>query len=519
MTQTAKIKLQFNGEFFVAHSDYESRNIPKDAGFRFNFTMKAWTTHNYSIASRLREYADSVTKNEIDSVLIRFSPWTGELVYPAECIPTYYQIPAAKFALSRNRSYLAMDPGLGKTVVASLTMRTLVETYPDMKFVYMCPPFLVRNVEQELNTWGFLGDVEHFNEPRLFGRVLILPDSLLHRTELFDELRSFIGSDEAVLIVDEAHRFKNDESERTRLLLGHKDKKGIVDMFNRIIYMSGTPMPNRPLELYPILSKSAPETIDFMNKERYGFEYCAGHYDGYGYDFSGASRIEVLAKKIQSTFMYRLRKDALELPPLTEEIFVVADNLDPELIAFEQQILRDYKTEDLMKNVIARDYRYHDMPLMTYQRLLGLQKVKPAFDIIEDILNNTEENLIVFARHKEVIERLKEKLAGYKPLVITGDVPSDKRYAIVQEFQTNSERRIMLGNLKAMGIGFNITKATRVINVEPDWCPSNNDQGRDRAHRYGQTKPVYLQYLVYKNSIDHRVMNVVMKKRKLGTYI
>jgi SWI/SNF-related matrix-associated actin-dependent regulator 1 of chromatin subfamily A len=361
---------------------------------------------------------------------------------------------------------------------------------------------------------------------------MIVPDSLFTREDIYEEIERFLdrgsvrtelGTDTTrILFIDEAHRFKNDESGRTRILLGHTSRAGvctraIVDLFDKVVYMSGTPIVNRPLELYPILSKSAHETIDFMSKEEFGLKFCAGRYNGFGYDFSGASNLQELAKRVHGTFMFRLKKDALRLPPITESIFIVSEDMPPELLRFEHSILRDYKPEDLMRGKLEVQYRYEDMPLMTYQRLLGLQKVHHAVEWIESALEESDEAILVFARHREVVTQIKEKLEAKKiiPIVITGDVSSDKRYDLVNEFQTDSAKRVMLGNLRAMGVGFNITKATRILNVEPDWTPATNQQGNDRSHRYGQTNPVFVEYLVYQNSVDKRVLDVILKKTKL----
>lgn len=527
---TASVKITFDGEIFRASCHFDARHIVDAAGFRFHEERKFWYTELHRVAARLSQYADDKAKNEIYSVMLDVTPWEGALPHPQNLKPVYYQPIAARFALSRNRSYLAMDPGLGKTPTVCLMMNALHSKRP-RAFIYMCPSFLVRNVENEIDTWCPHLGVEHFREPEIFStsRVLIVPDSLMHRENFNKDIAYWLldrvpHHTQTVLIVDECHRFKNPESARTRSLLGHTSKTGkvtpaFVDMFNRVVYMSGTPMPNRPAELYPILSKSAHETIDFMTFPEYGDKFCAGRYNKFGKEFTGASNIRELAAKVQGTFMFRLRKDALKLPPLLEELLIVADDQPKQLAEFDHALLKQYSPEDLMQAKISAQYQFQDMHLMTYQRLLGLEKVPHAVTFLDDLMSETDENILVFCKHKDVIAVLAEKLKKYDPSVITGQTKTEDRYDIVQDFQNNKSKRILIGNLKAMGVGFNLTKATRVLIVEPDWTPSTNDQARDRAHRYGQTNSVLVQYLVYKNSVDRRVLDVVLKKRKLGTYI
>jgi len=519
--KTAKINISFQQHNFVAHSvDRATSRILEDAGWRFSSSEEVWYTPSFAVAARLREHMDDNTLSILNKVMLSITPWTKPLPHPDHLKPMIYQTIAAKFALARNRSYLAMAPGTGKTPTAALIINAL-HHQSTHKFIYICPPFLARDVEDKIDTWSPHVGVEHFKEPRLFGNLLILPSTMLGHKDTLAAIKYFRKGHPLVGIVDEAQYFKSDESDRTRFLFGHKEKQGLVSLFDRTIYLSGTPMPNRPLELYPVLSAAAPETIDFMTRDQFGLKYCAGRYDGYGYDFSGASNLRDLAAKVVGTFMFRLKKSELPLPPVTEEVVIVGDDMKSELVKFEQQLLRDYDVEDLMKDQIEKQYKAQDMHLMTYQRLLGLHKVPHAITLLDHMLEESDESVLVFAKHKEVVQALYQKAfeKGYFPVVITGDVPSEKRYDLVKQFQSNPKRRVMIGNLKAMGVGFDITKATRVLNVEPDWTPATNDQGRDRAHRYGQTKPVFVQYLCFANSVDKRVLDVILKKRKLGTYL
>jgi len=437
---------------------------------------------------------------------------------------------------------------MGKTIIAALIMNALHAQNRNSRFVYICPAFLTRNVESEMEEWGLGLDVEHYCAPRCFGNVLILPSSLFHRENLREDLLHFTGQfkfssnaeirraardlpanpGENVLIVDEAHQFKNDEAERTRVLLGHTNDKGVithsglVKLFDRTICMSGTAMPNRPLELYPILSTLAPETIDFMTKEQYGMRYCAGRWNGYAYEYTGASNLLELGKRVKGTYMHRLKKSELKLPPLTEEIFVVSDDAPSEMRDFEAALQKDFSVADLMYGKIAASIRYHNMPLPTYQRQLGLYKVKHAVAWAHHLLENTNDRAIIFTRHIDVASRIDDALCkslSWKPWFIGAHAKPEDRVAVVNHFNASKTRRILIALIGRAGVGLNVQSANRILHVEPQWNPAVNDQGTDRAHRYGQEKHVHAEYMVYKNSIDHVVMKTILKKRKLGSYL
>lgn len=517
-------RVVFKDGVFICKTSYEERAVPRDAGFRWHYDKKIWYTSHYSVAARLRELADQSAKDELDKHVIAVSPWTERLPEPPAPLKLLeFQREAAIFALSRNRSYLGLDPGLGKTIVAASIARAIKRA----AFVYICPPFLVSNTQNEFEKWA--PELKTTNiKTECVSDVLIVPDSIIARPEIRESIASYVdGADTRVLFIDEAHRYKNDTAQRTQSMFG-KDKKtkgeitGIVDFFTNVVCMSGTPMPSRPLELYPVLSKLAPETIDHMNKFQYARKFCAAYKNEYGFwDFSGASNMPELRRRTihpEGSFMLRIKKEVLKLPPITEEVFVISEDMGPSVSKLDRKLHAQFKdVEDVMKHQIAKAEglgHENDLHLMTYRRLLGLEKVDAACDIVKSILEETEESVLIFGLHKDVIAKLTSKLFDYKPLVITGDVPVQLRQTIVKEFQENKDHRVFIGNIHACGVGFTLTKATRVVFVEFDWVPGTNDQARDRAYRIGTSAAVHCQYLVFRESVDKAVIESLLMKRK-----
>ncbi len=100
--------------------------------------------------------------------------------------------------------------------------------------------------------------------------------------------------------------------------------------------------------------------------------------------------------------------------------------------------------------------------------------------------------------------------------MITGDVLKAKRQPLVDEFQKNPKRRLLIGNIEACGLGFTLTKATRVLFVEFSWVDGQNGQASDRAHRIGQNQSVLVQYVVLKDSFDRQRMETLLRKRALA---
>jgi SWI/SNF-related matrix-associated actin-dependent regulator 1 of chromatin subfamily A len=504
--------LTFDGTDFLCHVSYTGRDTPKRAGFVWRPDKKAWCTPNPRVAAHLREHADESAENQFNRIFLKLSPWVGRITYPEGLTPRPYQLAAAQFALSRNRSYLALDPGLGKTIVMALVLNAR----GPHSVVVVCPPGLVWNTERELKKWCTWNPSIAVYEPGSLipfrTSILIVPDSFLaDPLGSYSHLRDFMwimgkcgGSS---LFIDEAQRYGTLTAQRTRALMG---ERGLAHIFKNVSLLSGTPMRNRPIELFPVLSRFAAETIDFKNEHLYGMRYCAGYHDGYQWNYTGASNLKELAENVHGKFMLRLKKkDVLkELPAKTEELVFIDDKTPPKVAAFERKHLATYSPEDLMGHLAPNGHT------STYRRMLGLAKVKPALSYIKEVLEGGDEHILIFCEHTEVVEKMMDGLKKYEPMRITGATSKKKKQAHVDAFQAGKSR-VLIGNIVACGTGFTLTRATRVVFVETSWVPADNEQASDRTHRIGQTEPVFVQYLVFKNSIDGKVIETNLRKRQI----
>lgn len=488
---------------FIFKCNFEERLLAKDAGFRWDSVKKFWYTPSMVVAAKLRQFGNDEVKSKINSSLLSITPWTQPLPPPPLGLTIMpHQEIAIRFALERTNSYLALDPRLGKTICAAMLLRSFIlSRTPGETAVYICPPFLVQNVKEEFDKWC----------PEY--PITIIPDSTLSREKNAIPFPGF-----RFVFIDEAHRFKNDTAKRTKALFGDTKTAGLLTPFKKKIFMSGTPMPNRPMELFPVLSYCAPELIDHMNKFQYGRRYCAGYQNDWGWDFSGASNLGELKQRIEPFMLRQRREDVLDLPPKVEEVFTVSADMSPRLSEMNKDLGRRYGTiEDLIKHRLAlstgKDVA-EELHTSSYRRLLGREKIKPAVELIESILDETNENLLVFAYHKEVIELLVNHLKSHRPIVITGDTPVGDRQSLVKTYQRNQSHKLLIGNYLALGVGFTIPKADRVIFVEYDWVPGNNEQASDRAVHMDKKTSVLVQYICYKDSLDKAVIETLLRKRK-----
>ncbi len=324
-------------------------------------------------------------------------------------------------------------------------------------------------------------------------------------------------------ITDESHYLKNPKAKRTKLTLGIQSR--------RKLSLTGTPILNRPVELFPIISDLDPKSWD-PKKGFFKFarRYCDARQNGFGWDFSGHSHEQELQEKLRSTCMVRrLKADVLvELPPKRRQVIELPTNGHASLVEQENETWA--AREDRMAELQARvqmakasedrgEYEaavealregqgalFAEMAKIRHQ--VALAKLEQCEAFIEDAIESGK--VIVFCHHLDVAARLKEKFS--QAAVITGETKSENRMPEVDRFQNDPACNVFIGNHAAKE-GLTLTASSHVIFVEGDWVPGNLCQMEDRAHRIGQTNSVLVTHLVLEGSLDAVMLQRVIEKQ------
>jgi hypothetical protein len=97
--------------------------------------------------------------------------------------------------------------------------------------------------------------------------------------------------------------------------------------------------------------------------------------------------------------------------------------------------------------------------------------------------------------------------------------PDRNRKERVERFQNDADCQLFLISLKAGGQGLNLTAADYVFILDPWWNPAVEAQAVDRAHRIGQTKPVFAYRLIAKDTIEEKILQLQGEKRQLAEAI
>lgn len=418
-----------------------------------------------------------------------------------------FQEIGARFLADRRNALLADEQGLGKTPQAIKAINLLQA--PSVLIV--CKAGLKLNWEIELKRWL---DNKELNIQVLSGgkdkiqkntNIVIVNYDLLINKNIHAQITKrswYVG------VFDEAHFLKGRTTKRTKAVLL---ANGIASRCVHRWFMTGTPVMNRPEELYPILKSCAPKVIEpYLSFESFARKFCAAWWDGFQLVTKGASNTNELYQRLSKDFMLRrLKKDVLsELPEKMYQIVSMpAANSTMVEYAHKDFTWGKHEARKVTEG-LGGDY----ISIIRHQ--LALSKVPSACAHIEDLLMENEK-LVIFAYHRDVIEAIVRTMEHYRCVVITGSVSTADRQKAVETFQNSPEIRLFIGQFQAAGDGITLTAANTVVFVESSWTPAEIEQAADRVHRIGQKKAVLVQFLVIERSFEEYQLRVAIDKKQI----
>lgn len=425
-----------------------------------------------------------------------------------------YQKTGAEWLASKKVALLADDMGLGKSAQAIRAADALNLSV----ILVICPAIARINWKREF---------EKFGSSKLEPWVVSYEGALKQSGCTFYDL----------IIIDEAHYLKNKEAKRTKFILG---KKGLVHKAERVWALTGTPCPNHPAELWPLLFTFG--ITDFKYHE-FVTMFCDSFQGTYGLQITGAKRkhIPMFRELLKPIMLRRLKEEVMtELPPIKYDTVVVEPGevaLDeqtsfikycnpPEAVnELHEKLARERKLlEEAMKSVEGTTtVNANAMKLLealansisTLRRYSGLQKVNPVAELIgQELENHAYEKIVIFAIHRDVIEGLRAGLTRFNPTTLYGGFTGEKQQKNIDRFQNNKYCRVMIANIQCAGTSITLTAAHQVAFVEQDWVPGNNAQAVMRCHRIGQNMPVFVRFFALANTIDEKITQILKRKTR-----
>ena len=398
-----------------------------------------------------------------------------------------FQIIGRDFLAMRYNAVLADDMGLGKTLMAIEAMKQLKIT----SALIVCPLGVRR-------TWVKVIQDQY---PGTFVREITTPRAIPHQNSINvvnydivwrEPLVKYTNISWPLLIADESHFLKTIESKRTKSLLG---RQGIYNLCQRRWMMTGTPILNKPIELYPILRSLFPERLGvFQTYYRYAYRFCAGHRDTYGFNADGASNLGELAKILGPVMLRRMKEEVLDQLP---EIQYEKIYLDP---------------TNKLNELVEKENRADMTEVKSIRQAVGLLKIAPAITHIEEVLQ-TKAKIVAFTWHKVVAHGLKDHFKD-RAVLFTGEESVDAKETAKQSFIENPKVQVFIGQLEAAGMGIDGLQhvCDTCIFVEMYGVPGKIKQAVDRLRRIGQEKGVLAQFLIAENSVDEKTVDALVAK-------
>jgi len=322
-----------------------------------------------------------------------------------------------------------------------------------------------------------------------------------------------------LLVLDEAHAIKNDGAQAAeavrRLTARHR------------LCLSGTPIENHLGELWALFDFLMPGLLGSRDDFQVGFREPI--------EVRGDKRrVEALRDRVRP-YILRRTKDAVarELPAKTHLVRAVSlTGAQRELyeairVAAHADVRNHIRSRGLAGSTIAiLDALLKLRQVCCDPRLVACDAAREVtasakLDVLLDLVDQQlgdGRRLLVFSQFARMLGLVSEGLLarGVGHVTLTGSTPD--RQKPIDAFQTG-RADVFLISLKAGGAGLNLVGADTVIHYDPWWNPAAQAQATDRAHRIGQTKPVFVHDLIIAGSVEERMLSLQRHKRDLADAI
>ncbi len=418
---------------------------------------------------------------------------------------------------------LADEMGLGKTimVLAALEARRVERTQagdPVRPSLVVVPRSLVFNWQREAARFTPHLRVLDFTHGKRREAIhdIALADLVL---TTYGTLRRDIGDLKGIafdyVILDEAQAIKNARTSSAKAVR-------LLDARHRLA-LSGTPIENHLRELWSL--------FEFLNPGVLGGASAFASASTAGGPADN-NALDLLRRALRPFILRRTKEQvAKELPARTEQTLYC--DLEPVQRSLYDELRDHYRT--LLLTTVARAGLGRSK-LQILEALLRLRQAachpglldrgrpdatSAKFDMLVPRLQELVEDgrkVLVFSQFTTLLGLLRPRLddVGIAYEYLDGQTPD--RQSKVDRFQQGA-CPVFLISLKAGGVGLNLTAAEYVFLLDPWWNPATEAQAIDRAHRIGQTRPVFAYRLIARDTVEEKVLELQASKRALADAI
>jgi SWI/SNF-related matrix-associated actin-dependent regulator of chromatin subfamily A-like protein 1 len=466
--------------------------------------------------------------------------------------PYPFQNAGIKFAMERERCFIADEPGLGKTLQAI----GAVEGLKAYRVLVIVPNSLRIQWIQE-----FRRAVPHRSVATLYsGRKKPLPVMVngviemipvnTHAADViiinYDQVKKYEDYLRSMhfqaVILDESHYIKSPTTKRNKAV------QAVVQNIAYRFALTGTVILNAPWEL-PTQLQAIGRINDFGGVTRFRTDWLkatrvvlsnGASYTKYDTDMKNQEtmkRLHALNDRLRPFMIRRYKRDVCkELPAKTRTVIPMEISNETEYRLAEYDFIKwlkgevartfkvsilDFLAMDMgeqqeMLREAQADAAGRALKALALRRIQALRKLavkgkmRDAIEWIKDFLE-TGEKLVVYAIHKDIQKELFDAFPGCARL--SGEDNILVRKENEDRFQTDPECKLIVCSISAAAEGITLTAASNLLICELPWTPGKCDQVENRIDRIGQTQPCTCYYALAADTIDEWLATKVEEKR------
>ena len=429
-----------------------------------------------------------------------------------------YQREGVVHLAAQGRALLADDMGLGKTIQAMAACEVLRARGEVDRVLIVAPASIKHQWAREIEAYTGRRAVVVTGNPAQRAAALAshAPYKILSYETTWRDLSRLQALDADLLILDEAQRAKNFRT-RTAATL-----KAIPSRF--LFVLTGTPIENRLDDLYSLVQLVDPDILGPL--WRFNLNH---HQQGPKAKVLGCKNLSRLRETI-APILLRRRKEAVldQLPALTEQTRytpLTAGQMDYEE-SCRAEAARYMALAEKRPLTLAEQKKLQAALLKARQACNALELADPGVPspaspkldefeaYVAEIAATGANKILVFSEWIGMLKLAGARLdkLGLGWLMLTGEVPTEHRPALLDRFRADPSRQVLLSS-DAGGIGLNLQVANYVVHLDLPWNPARLDQRTSRAHRLGQTRGVSVTYLCSEGGIERGIEGTLAGKR------
>lgn len=307
-----------------------------------------------------------------------------------------------------------------------------------------------------------------------------------------------------MIILDEAHTIKNVEGVT----------RNLINCFNAEykLPMTGTPIWNKPEDLYALLHFCDP-TLDeawFFNtftKRRLRRIYGKRK----AYVITGYKNHEQLHHFVNERMLRRLRSECLDLPRKIVK-YVPCEGISDTYDSVLSYI--DLNDDTVLVKLIALQQAASG--LNPYD---GRFKPNAKLKLLLELLSTMDGRILLYFKFTSTLYHVQEYLRkeGHETYIFTGDNQSSRHQQA--EMWKRSDKGILMGTIRAAGVGLTLVESSTAIFYESELSPSANAQAEDRIYRKGQTQTCCIFYLYGQRTVEEAISKINKSKSRQNAAI